>query len=545
MHLSVHKLSVYMDEKRCGKLKNRGGQMQSIRTKYTLLTICAIVVALGFATFIGVTCIRKLGNDDADQILSLMCKTGSMNLEAYIESVEHSTQTVASIVQSDMEDMTIDQLGDRVEQSREVFSEVAENTHGVLTYYYRIDPEASEDVEGYWYVKQAGKGFVEHEVTDITQYDTNDTSRLVWFTVPKATGEGAWLPPYHTENLGAKVISYNVPIYWKKQFIGVIGIEIGWDTLAHEVENIRLFDSGYAFLLDADSNIIYHPDMEDEQETISVPEGLLGADDPVIYNYKGVEKKAYWLPLSNDMRLYVSVPLSEINKSWHDMVLYILLASLIILLIVSVLITRLTSHLTKPLRELAETARQVDPGDSGSGIKNDGKDEVSILKGSLERLDYKASHDELTGLYDRSGYELLLSNIDLGSTYMILMDIDGFKSINDTYGHEVGDKVLVRLARVLESSFRSEDYICRIGGDEFVVFMMHTSKKQRAMVGTKIKEINMRMMRSSDGVPPATVSAGITHGSDASDTAEMFTKADAAMYEAKQSGKQTFRFSDR
>ena len=172
--------------------------MRSIRIKYTLLTICAIIVALSIATFIGVKSIQKLGNDDTDQMLSLMCKTGAMNLESYFTSVEHSAQTVASLVQSDLENMPLDELGNQVENARGLFGEVAYHTNGVLTYYFRIDPALSKDVKGFWYVNLDGKGFREHEVTDITQFDTSDTSRLVWFTVPKATGKGVWLPPYNT-----------------------------------------------------------------------------------------------------------------------------------------------------------------------------------------------------------------------------------------------------------------------------------------------------------------------------------------------------------
>ena len=88
-----------------------------------------------------------------------------------------------------------------------------------------------------------------------------------------------------------------------------------------------------------------------------------------------------------------------------------------------------------------------------------------VYKKSLASLNFKASHDELTGVYNRAGYDLLLSGLDLNSTYMILIDVDNFKSINDTYGHEIGDRVLIKLADVIKSHFRSEDNICRIVGD--------------------------------------------------------------------------------
>ena len=240
--------------------------MNSIRTKITLLTVCIVIISLSVATVIGIISTKKLGRNDADQMLHLTATTGALNLESYFESVEHSVETVATLVQGSFDGMSFEDLEAQVERTRNLFERIAYNTNGVLTYYFRIDPEISDTAKGFWYVNQDGNGFQEHEVTDISQYDTNDTSALVWFTVPKATGEGVWLPPYNTENLGARVVSYNVPVYWKDQFVGVIGIEIDYDTLAQEVENTKIFDSGYAFILDEDSNVFYHPQIDDSEQ---------------------------------------------------------------------------------------------------------------------------------------------------------------------------------------------------------------------------------------------------------------------------------------
>ena len=165
-----------------------------------------------------------------------------------------------------------------------------------------------------------------------------------------------------------------------------------------------------------------------------------------------------------------------------------------------------------------------------------------VYKNSLERLNFKASHDELTGAYNRAGYDLLLSSIDLPSTYMMLLDIDNFKTINDTYGHETGDKVLIKLARILKNNFRTDDYICRIGGDEFVIFMRHASEVQRNLIASKIEKINRELEASDDGVPPASISVGIVHGKNALDAKNLFEKTDEAMYQAKQKGKRTYTF---
>ena len=166
-----------------------------------------------------------------------------------------------------------------------------------------------------------------------------------------------------------------------------------------------------------------------------------------------------------------------------------------------------------------------------------------VYKNSLSRLNFKASHDELTGVYNRAGYDLLLSSLELGSTYMMLVDVDNFKDINDTYGHEVGDSVLVKLARVLKTNFRSDDYVCRIGGDEFVVFMVHANQSHRALLAGKMRRIGDELADTSDGLPAVTVSVGIVHGSEAPDIKTLFEKTDAAMYHSKHSGKHTFTFN--
>jgi diguanylate cyclase (GGDEF)-like protein len=166
-----------------------------------------------------------------------------------------------------------------------------------------------------------------------------------------------------------------------------------------------------------------------------------------------------------------------------------------------------------------------------------------VYKCSLARLNFKASHDELTGAYNRAGYELLLSSLDLRTTYMLLFDVDNFKTINDTYGHEVGDKVLVKFVKILKNNFRSDDCICRIGGDEFVVLMTHIEENMRDLVANKINRINAEMSRADDGLPPASLSVGITHGREATDVGNLFSKSDAAMYRSKKVGKHTFTFS--
>ena len=197
----------------------------------------------------------------------------------------------------------------------------------------------------------------------------------------------------------------------------------------------------------------------------------------------------------------------------------------------------------------------VDQIKSDGPIKETGADEFrylakaynnlySMYKKSIEHLNFKASHDELTGAYNRAGFDLLLSGLDRDTTCLMFFDVDNFKNINDTYGHETGDKVLQKLVQVLKSSFRSDDYVCRVGGDEFVVFMVHSSEMQRDLIKTKMAQIRQELVNSKEGLPPVTVSVGIVHGTQAGDMESLLKKGDAAMYESKTNGKNTYTFYD-
>ena len=181
--------------------------------------------------------------------------------------------------------------------------------------------------------------------------------------------------------------------------------------------------------------------------------------------------------------------------------------------------------------------------DAGRGIGSfltvrDNSDEHKMLQREI----YNATHDSLTGVYNRAGYDLLLSRLDLDSTLMLLVDADDFKRVNDEFGHEAGDRALQKLARTVEGSFRAEDYVCRIGGDEFIVLMQGAGEAQEAQIAERIRSINAALADTSDGLPPLSVSVGVARGDNTADPAELFAHADHALYATKRHGRKGLTF---
>jgi diguanylate cyclase (GGDEF)-like protein len=153
-----------------------------------------------------------------------------------------------------------------------------------------------------------------------------------------------------------------------------------------------------------------------------------------------------------------------------------------------------------------------------------------------ERLTYDATHDQLTGIHNRSGYVFFLKNTDWTTSALLLFDVDKFKQINDGNGHELGDKALIKVAATIRNSFRNQDHVCRIGGDEFAVIMVHTDPSHAELIMSKAACINEILGRGEDGLPPISLSCGVAFGDDSQDTEAIFKRADTALYAVKGAG---------
>ena len=532
--------------------------MRSLRTRMTLLTVCAIIIAVTSVALLSVIFIRRNETRKSDQLLLLLCETGERNLDYYFNSVQKSVRKLASYVEADLDGIDDEKLARHMDRVGKYFDETASKTNGVLTYYYRVDPEVSKTVKGFWYTDLDGEGFKEHEVTDITLYDTADTSHLVWFTVPKYKGEAIWLPPYITDNLDKRVISYNVPIYWRGQFVGVVGIELDYSTMAEQVDSIRLYNNGYAFLSDEEGELFYHPLIDVTQftpETMPVlPEGAVGKNTFLKYSFEGVEKTAAWLPLSNGMRLNVTVPVSETEGDWQKLVANIMIVAIEVLVMLSVFTMYYTRRITKPLEELTEAAEQVDKGNYDIDLTYDKDDEIGRLTNTFKRLtEHMKDHisdlskrayvDALTSVRNKGAYATYISELqtrmdDSGGQMAFavgMFDCDDLKLINDKYGHEKGDIYLKSACRLICRVFQHSP-VFRIGGDEFSVILQGDDYRDREALTKRFnKEMAEICSSTANRWEQVHVAMGIAEYDPKKDRTvnDVIRRADNSMYENK------------
>lgn len=168
------------------------------------------------------------------------------------------------------------------------------------------------------------------------------------------------------------------------------------------------------------------------------------------------------------------------------------------------------------------------------------------LKDRMNELDRLASTDVLTGLYNRRMFfirfeeELARARRAQSGMCVVYIDIDHFKKINDTYGHQAGDEILKRISNIMNNHLRKSDVLGRIGGEEFAVLLPDTPGQAGELIANRLREDVQDTSIEYDGqVIPVTISLGVFFVPDprAYDIDELIRNADESLYEAKDTGR--------
>jgi diguanylate cyclase len=171
------------------------------------------------------------------------------------------------------------------------------------------------------------------------------------------------------------------------------------------------------------------------------------------------------------------------------------------------------------------------------------RSEVEGVIDRLERAQTEPLRDPLTGLNNRHGFQRAIDayGCDLDNVALLAADVDYFKKINDTHGHVIGDKVLLKIAEILRTHIKPDDIASRLGGDEFAVLLPGMSLTEAAALAEQIRSSVARtLIARSDGAEYAgevSLSIGLAVGEKGDTLESLRHRADAAMYKAKDAGR--------
>lgn len=318
-----------------------------------------------------------------------------------------------------------------------------------------------------------------------------------------------------------------------------------------EYYSMRLAVEGYGYNIDEYPEEVQNVELTEGDKALSPDEQIDASSDYLFDNEYLLTK----LRISNNMSGCLEELENEVNakqstvslKLQNQVYLEHILTFVLIGIMLGIVIV--TSRLVfKPLRDCVEIIRKKEE------IPLSGAYEVRFLaknynlmyyttKETEDKLNYDANHDKLTGLFNRRGYDFFLNNVDMETSTLMIIDLDKFKEINDNYGHDIGDKAIVKASKVIFNSFRSQDYVCRIGGDEFAVIMIRSDSSMKDLISKKVEMININLAKTDEqGVPPLSCSVGVAFGRVGLSTSELFKRADSALYEAKEDGRKNVKF---
>ena len=270
--------------------------------------------------------------------------------------------------------------------------------------------------------------------------------------------------------------------------------------------------------------------------------------------------------------LVIVHPTIEIMAELDNIINRAFIGGMVLVILIGFAMNYLTKKITDPIAAMTEMANRIRAGDLSGELDIDSQNELGELakninnmiqglrsnreKSQEEETKFKAIahrfrdiayHDALTGLPNRNSFLMnLRQKIEKsvqGRFYgaMMFVDVDKFKTVNDTYGHAVGDEVLIEFGRRLVEIVGNKDFVCRYGGDEFLIFLTGYGEKNTVAVADAVVRKMRQPFIISENELHLSSSVGIAFmPKDASNIEELLEKADAALYVSKRGGRDQF-----
>ena len=316
-------------------------------------------------------------------------------------------------------------------------------------------------------------------------------------------------------------------------------------------------DGSYLYVVDQNRRLLYHPQPDRVGQYVEknrVIDAVLQAKNGAarLKNSQGVDMLAGYAPIAfTSWGIVTQRPTQAVLAALDDLMYRVLTKTVPSALLLIGLIWWMSRLIARPLLQLADGVRNMDRLSSverihnvrswyfeTSELKRAMLVGVNLLHQKIGKLHLDVQTDPLTGLRNRRGMDDALAVWQAAQHpfAVVTLDIDHFKRVNDTHGHGVGDQVLQRLAGLMRENARSDDVLCRVGGEEFLILLPGASLEVAEQVAQRL-----RLLLEQTDIPPVghiTLSLGVAHWPQhGSEIAQVLQVADTALYEAKRTGR--------
>lgn len=366
--------------------------------------------------------------------------------------------------------------------------------------------------------------------------------------------------PYQSMT-GRLIIFISYPIFDDQgQYLGLVGgtIYLLEDNVLYKLLGDHFYQDGsYVFVVDGEGTIIYHNDTDRINDVVAsntVVQKLMQKESGAqrVINTQSVDMLAGYAYVPTSGWGIVSQRPTEValaaNKAMINQMVSNALPSLLLSMLLIIFISSLIALPLQKLAILTEDSTQNNQKDRLHGVKAWYYEAIQLkqaltyslgfLHDKVDHMTHESQTDALTQLTNRRTMDKLLSKWvgEKRPFSLIVVDIDHFKRVNDTYGHTVGDKVLIYLADSMKMATGESAICCRYGGEEFVVLLPNANIAEAWEAAEKLRRtVSAQTSPCGDVI---TISAGIAAFPDCADNAvDLFNAADQRLYEAKRNGR--------
>jgi diguanylate cyclase (GGDEF)-like protein len=510
------------------------GKTYSIRFRFLATVILAM---LAITVFIGGLSIYEVDNyiqDQSENFVRISCINEGERINNNLKSMEKSVEIMKSYLMeffdgdTDIEDKEFQKKV--IQSADQMFIDVVKHisTTDTISYYFRFDPSIADSKSGLFYSKlDGGSEFISLEPTDLSIYSKDDTEHVGWFWQPYEAQEPIWMKPYYNQNNNTLMFSYVIPMYYEKKFIGVVGMDFDYMALEKQVQEVEIYENGFAHL-------------EIDGVIISGNEYKLDSK-----NYLSVSKE-----LMNGMTLVCSANYDDILQIRYEIAFKILLIAVILSALFTLIVTFVVKKITDPLNKLTNAVSKLADGNYDMEIEQSGALETKLLSIAFENMAVRlrerenllrlsANRDSMTGLRNTTSYVSWVAQFDKkiengeADFGVVMLDLNDLKKTNDIYGHETGNQLIITSAKIISDVFKRSP-VFRIGGDEFLVVLQNKDLENRdELFG--LLDYRCQNTFIADTQNPIRIAIGFSRFEQGKDLqfSDVFKRADNAMYENK------------
>lgn len=443
--------------------------MKTIKMKVVAVVLICVLLATSICGVISIRESQNTTTEMCNDVLVLQTERLSNTLNAQLDNISQSVDTLATTCLNRLDDIADFQVSNEyvTRYTSRIFSslqETAVNSSVALTCYIRFNPEFTSPTSGIFLSREnVDSPFEKIMPTDFSMYEPDDLEHVGWYYIPVNNGKPTWMAPYMNENINVYMLSYVIPLEIDGVSVGIIGMDIDFNSFQNLIKEETFFNTGYAYLTGSDETVYYHPNLEtgttadsDDKygmkETAAFLKDSKNANRVHSYSLAGEKYDTAFTVLNNGMKLGSCVPQSEVLQKATNTtkkIAFGITFSMILSLVIGIIFS---TYVTSPLKKITGVIRTI----SGLDFRNNDimeklcrkKDETGEISKAL--LEMQQHIKDLVGQIDIAAKNLQLNIESLEDT---TNGVDNLSVDNSAISQE--------LAASMQETAASSDLITR------------------------------------------------------------------------------------